>query len=327
MASVDKSKLKNVQKDFEAIKKEIAKSVVGQGKVVEGILRGLIANGHILIEGLPGIAKTLVVRTVAEVTGCKFSRIQFTVDLLPSDIVGITTYDKSRGFTILKGPVFANFVMADEINRATPKTQSALLEAMQEKQVTIGRTTYPLDKPFFVMATQNPIEQSGVYELPEAQVDRFLFKLKMDYPTLAEEELILEQNMTLKHFNDFKLKPIWNPKKILELQNLAKDIHIDNHISKYIVDIIDATRNPDKYKVHAGKYLQYGSSPRASIGLFISAKTQALLKGSDYVKPQHVKDVAYDVLRHRLLLNYEGQAENIDKDTIVKEILERVPTP
>ncbi len=327
MVTIEKRELKTVQKEFETIKQEINKIVVGQKEVTDGILRGLVANGHVLIEGLPGIAKTLLVRTVANVTGCKFSRIQFTVDLLPSDIVGITTYDKRRGFTVLKGPVFANFVMADEINRATPKTQSALLEAMQEKQVTIGRQTYQLDQPFFVMATQNPIEQSGVYELPEAQVDRFLFKLSMIYPTLEEEKQILNQNITTKQFDEFKLRQIWSPKKIMQLQKLAKQVHVDKHIESYIVDIIDATRHHEKYGIKTGKYLQYGSSPRASIGLFIAAKTQALLKGSDYVKPQHVKDIAYDVLRHRLLLNYEGQAENINKDEIVKEILQKIPTP
>ena len=327
MTAMEKKELKVVQKEFEDLRQEVSKTVVGQKEVIDGILRGLVANGHILIEGLPGIAKTLLVRTVANVTGCKFSRIQFTVDLLPSDIVGITTYDRGKGFNVLKGPIFANFVMADEINRATPKTQSALLEAMQERQVTIGRQTYSLDPPFFVMATQNPIEQSGVYELPEAQVDRFLFKLEMNYPSLEEEKQILNQNITTRHFDDFKLKQIWNPKKIIQLQELAKEVHVEKPIESYIVDIINATRHPDKYNLKTGKYLQYGSSPRASIGLFIAAKTQALLKGSEYVKPQHVKDIAYDVLRHRLLLNYEGQAENIRKDDIVKEILQKIPTP
>lgn len=323
----DKKRLKSCQEELSLVKKEIAKVIVGQKEVIDGILRGLIADGHVLIEGMPGIAKTLMVRAIAVVVGCKFSRIQFTVDLLPTDIIGITTYDKNKGFTVLKGPIFSNFVMADEINRAPPKVQSALLECMQEKQATIGRETYSMPTPFFVMATQNPIETAGVYELPEAQIDRFLFKLKMNYPGLEEEQYILNQNITLRRFEDYKLKGVLNPNKILELQKFAKSIYLDKDIENYVVKIVDATRNPEKYKIKLGKYIQYGGSPRASISLFIGGKCDAVLRGEPYVTPQNIKNVAYDVLRHRIILNYEGQAEGIKTENIIKEILSEIPTP
>ncbi|RME55447.1 MoxR family ATPase [Candidatus Woesearchaeota archaeon] len=309
------------------VKKEVKKTVIGQEAIVDGFLRGLLANGHVLVEGIPGIAKTLLVRTLAKVTGCQFSRIQFTVDLLPTDIVGLQTYQEGKGFYTIKGPIFANYVLADEINRAPPKTQSALLEAMQEKQATIGKETFPMMNPFFVMATQNPIEQEGTYRLPEAQVDRFIFKLLMPYPTMDEEQLILNTNMTLRKFEDYDLKAVLNPQTILKMQDFVKNIYLDKEIEKYIVRIIDATRYPNKYKLKYAKYIDWGASPRASIALFIGAKTQALLKGKQYVTPQHVKDVAYDVLRHRLLLTYEAEAEKITPDMVIKDILSRVPIP
>ena len=325
--SVSKDRLERYHKDIDIIKKEIKKVFVGQEYIVNGLLRGILANGHVLIEGLPGLAKTLVTRSIASVSGCRFSRIQFTVDLLPTDITGITAYDQRKGFYTVKGPIFANFVVADEINRAPPKTQSALLEAMQEKQVTIGRDTFTLEEPFFVIANNNPIESSGVYTLPESQLDRFLFKLKIGYPTEEEEQLILKQNMTLQKFEDFNLKPIMSPKRLIEMQQFVKSIHLNEEIEKYIIKLVNATRNPSNYSIKHGKYIEYGVSPRASIGLYIASKAEALLSGNAYVTPQHVKNVAPDVLRHRILLNYEGQAEGIKTEDIIKEILSRVPVP
>lgn len=327
MKGVDLKKVKLYYHLIDKVREEVAKTVVGQHKVINGFLRGLIANGHVLVEGVPGIAKTLLVRTLAKVTGSDFKRIQFTVDLLPTDIVGLESYVEGKGFITMKGPIFANFILADEINRTPPKTQSALLEAMQEKQVTIAKETYPLPKPFFVMATQNPLEQEGVYRLPEAQVDRFLFKLLMGYPNMEEEQEILLKNMTLKSFSDYDLNPILTPKKILEMQDFVHGIYLDKEIEKYIVRIIDATRNPNKYKISTAKYIEWGCSPRAGIGLFIGAKTEALLNGQGFVTPQHVKDVAYDVMRHRLILTYEAEAEKITTDDVIKEILARVPVP
>jgi len=327
MKGVDIKRVKLYHILLKKVREEVSKVVVGQEKVVTGFLRGLIANGHVLVEGVPGIAKTLVVRTLAIVTGCDFKRVQFTVDLLPTDIVGLESYVQGKGFITMKGPIFANFILADEINRTPPKTQSALLEAMQEKQVTIAKQTYPLPKPFFVMATQNPLEQEGVYRLPEAQVDRFLFKLLMGYPNMEEEQKILMQNMTTRRFEDFELNSILTPKKIIEMQEFVQQIYLDPEIEKYIVRIIDATRNPAKYKITNAKYIDWGCSPRAGIGLFIGAKTEALLDGKGFVTPQHVKDVAYDVMRHRLILTYEAEAEKITTDDVIKEILARVPVP
>ena len=320
-------KFKEYHDLFLKVKNECKKTIVGQDKVIEGLLRGIICDGHVLLEGVPGIAKTLIVRTLAKVIGGSYSRIQFTADLLPTDITGLTTYDKSKGFGVLKGPVFANFVIADEINRSPPKVQSALLEAMQEKQVTIGRETYQLPLPFFVMATQNPIESAGVYNLPEAQIDRFLFKLNIYYPNTDEEGEILKRNITLYSFDEYHLKSVINPKLIMEIQKFVKDIYVSKSIEKYITKIVDATRHPDKYNIKLGKYIEWGSSPRASIGLFIAAKAEALLRGQSFVTPHHVKTVALDVMRHRILLNYEGQAENINRDDIISEILNKVPIP
>ncbi len=313
------------QKLFTQIKTEVAKTVVGQQDIIESFLEALLCNGNCLVEGIPGIAKTLLVRTLAMVTGCKFSRIQFTPDLLPSDIVGITTYDENRGFYTIKGPIFANFVLGDEINRAPPKVQSALLEGMQEHQVTIGKTSYPLPVPFFVMATQNPVEQMGTYPLPEAQIDRFLYKLLMGYPTIDDEAQILHRNMSLQKFEEFDLKPILTPELIINIQKEVKRVYLDPKIEKYIVRISDATRFPQKYKISMGKYIEYGASPRSSISLFISSKAHALMTGRTFVTPFDVKYVAPKVLRHRIILNYEGQAEEITTDEIIKEILDKVP--
>jgi MoxR-like ATPase len=322
-----KKKAKHYHDVLLKLRHEISKVVVGQNEVLDGLFRGLLSNGHVLVEGVPGIAKTLIVKSLAQASGCKFSRIQFTVDLLPTDITGITSYSSKKGFHVIKGPVFANFLMGDEINRAPPKTQSALLEAMQEHQTTIGKTTFKLPAPFFVMATQNPIEQSGTYPLPEAQLDRFLFKIFIGYPSTDEEQLILSQNMTLKEFSDYKIKAVTHPSIIHAMQNFVKEVYLSKDVEKYIVKIVDATRNPDNYHIKLGKYIQYGCSPRASIGLYIAAKADAVLSGKAFVTPQNVKNVAYDVLRHRLLINYEGQADDIKPDLIIKEILAKVKVP
>ncbi|MEK6907075.1 MAG: MoxR family ATPase [Nanoarchaeota archaeon] len=320
--------VKKYQKILQLIRDESSNIIVGQDEVINGLLRALLCDGHVLLEGIPGIAKTLIIRTLAKVTGCHYSRIQFTADLLPTDLVGLTTYIKEKDeFRVNKGPVFANYVIADEINRSPPKTQSALLEAMQERQVTIGNKTYPLPDPFFVMATQNPIESSGVYPLPEAQIDRFLFKIKIVYPKLHEENEILTKNITLKRFDEVKLSSVTNPREIIAMQEFIKKIYLSKEVENYIIKLVDATRNPNKYKINSGQYIEWGCSPRASIGLYIASKAEALIKGSNYVTPAHVKAVAHDVMRHRILLNYEGQAENIKTDDIVTEVLSKVPIP
>lgn len=322
--------LEKIKKDHEhiaAIKSEIAKAVTGQNDVVDGVLRATFANGSVLLEGVPGTAKTMLMRTISQVMGCAFSRIQFTPDLLPSDILGITTYERERGFYVLKGPIFANFVLADEINRAPPKVQSALLECMQEKQATIGRETFPIQLPFFVLATQNPIESLGTYPLPEAQIDRFIFKLAIGYPTEEDEEQILDRNMTIAKFESFKLERISGPEEILAIQDDVKKIYMDPKIKKYIVQIVSATRKPDKYNIRLGKYVEWGSSPRASIGLYIGAKADALMHGKPFVSPNNVKAVAHDVMRHRIIVNYEGQSEGITTDSIITEILQKIPVP
>jgi len=311
--------------DIKKVKQEIARVVVGQDEIVDSLLRAILADGHVIVEGVPGIAKTLLIRTLAVVTGCSFKRIQFTVDLLPTDITGITSYNEQKGFYVVKGPIFANYIIADEINRAPPKTQSALLEAMQEKQTTIGKTTFPMMKPFFVMANNNPIEQSGVYPLPEAQVDRFLFKLKMNYPDEKQSKSIIEQNITLKKFEDYNLKAITNPEKILQMQDFTKKVKHTDKIKDYICRIVSATRNPKKYGITYGKYIEWGASPRANIGLFIAAKADAVMKDNKFVTPAHVKNISCDVLRHRILLNYRGRAEGVSTDDVVKEILSKVP--
>ncbi|MFH1409775.1 MAG: MoxR family ATPase [Nanoarchaeota archaeon] len=319
--------IKEAQKTLAQVKAEIAKAVVGQEDVIDAIITALISRGNVLLEGVPGIAKTLIVRSFAKVMGCSFKRIQFTPDLLPTDITGIRTYDSKKGFYIIKGPIFANFILADEINRAPPKVQSTLLEVMQERQVTLGKETFPLDPPFFVLATQNPIESLGTYPLPEAQVDRFIFKILIGYPDVKSEQKILTNNISIEEFGSFNLKSIMNPAKILELQTQVKSIYVDPKIEKYIVDIVTATRDTGKYALKLGKYLEWGASPRASISLYIAAKAMALQEGKHYATPHNVKQVAPHVLRHRLILNYEGQSERITADMIIQEILSKVPIP
>ncbi len=313
-----------VRRMVEEVEKEISKVVVGQREIIRDVIRAILCDGHVLVEGVPGVAKTLIVKAMSEIVGCDMKRVQFTVDLLPTDITGIMSYTPKKGFEIIKGPIFTNFIIADEINRSPPKTQSALLEAMQEKAVTISKETYILPKPFFVMATENPLEVSGVYTLPEAQVDRFLFKLIVPYPKDDEEKYILDQNVTIKNFNEYKLKKILNPKKITEMQEEVKKVFTSDAIKDYIVKIVHETRRKD---LEMSKYISVGGSPRASIALHIAAKAEALMNGRTYVTPSDVKTVAYPVLRHRIILNYEAEAEQVKSDHIIKHILSKVNAP
>ncbi len=314
-------KIREVSELISETKEEIAKAVVGQDKVIDAFMCALLCDGHVLLEGVPGIAKTLIVKSLAEASGCSAKRIQFTVDLLPSDILGITTYTPNKGFETIKGPIFANFIIADEINRSPPKTQSALIEAMQEKQVTIAKETFKLPLPFFVMANNNPIETSGVYDLPEAQIDRFLFKLLIEYPQNKEEKKIMENNITLKKFEDFNIKPILSPQKIIDMQRITKGIYMDDKVKNYIIKIIDKTRKKD---FKNSQYIEWGGSPRASIGLFIASKAWALMNGRDYVMPEDIKDIAHYVLRHRIILSYKAGAERINSDDVIDEILRKI---
>ncbi len=303
------------------MKKEIAKVLVGQDEVVDGLIRGILCDSHVLLEGVPGLAKTLAIKALGLVSGCKVKRVQFTVDLLPTDIIGITSYTPGKGFEVIKGPIFANFLIADEINRAPPKTQSALMEGMQERQVTIGRKGFELPSPFFVMATENPIENAGVYPLPEAQIDRFLFKVVMDYPKLEEERKIMDTNMTLKRFEDFDLKPVVTPEDLLEIQEITKKIYLDDRIKTYILDIVRKTREKN---FENAEYISYGVSPRATIGLYIASKAKALMDGRNFVIPEDVKEIVFDVLRHRLILSYKATLKNISPDDIINTILNEV---
>lgn len=305
---------------------EMNKVIVGQKYMVERLLIGLLGQGHILLEGVPGLAKTLAINTLSQAVHGTFSRIQFTPDLLPADVIGTLIYNmKLNDFSIKKGPIFANFVLADEINRAPAKVQSALLEAMQEKQVTIGEETYLLDKPFLVMATMNPIEQEGTYPLPEAQMDRFMLKTVINYPQLAEEQLIIRQNLK-ESFS--KVNQVVTLEQILRAQNAAREVYMDEKIEKYILDIIFATRNPEKYNLAEIKPLiQYGASPRGSINLAIASKCYAFIKRRGYVIPEDVRAVVHDVLRHRIGVTYEAEAENITSEDLINKIVNQIEVP
>lgn len=300
--------------------------IVGQKHLVESLLIGLLSDGHVLLEGVPGLAKTLAIKTLASLIDAKYSRIQFTPDLLPADVVGTMVYSqKDESFQVKKGPIFANFVLADEINRAPAKVQSALLEAMQERQVTIGKQTFLLPEPFLVLATQNPIEQEGTYPLPEAQVDRFMLKVVIDYPKLEEEKLIIRQNINGEKFN---VKPILKADEILEARKVVRQVYLDEKIERYIVDIVFATRYPEKYDLKELKdMIGFGGSPRASINLALAARTYAFITRRGYVIPEDVRAVAHDVLRHRIGLTYEAEASNITSDEIISKILNKVEVP
>lgn len=301
-------------------------TIVGQKHLVESLLIALLSNGHVLLEGVPGLAKTLAIKTLAQLIDAKYSRIQFTPDLLPADVSGTMVYSvKNEQFQVKKGPIFANFVLADEINRAPAKVQAALLEAMQERQVTIGDHTFPLDEPFLVMATQNPIEQEGTYPLPEAQVDRFLLKVVIGYPTREEEKLIIRQNLSNKRP---AIRPVLDPKEVVEAQKVVEQIYIDEKIERYIVDIVFATRFPDQCGLPELKsIIAFGASPRASISLAKAAKSYAFLRQRGYVIPEDVRAVCHDVMRHRIGLTYEAEANNITADEIISEILDKVIVP
>ena len=300
--------------------------IVGQKHLVESLLIGLLSDGHVLLEGVPGLAKTLAIKTLASLIDAQYSRIQFTPDLLPADVIGTMVYSqKDETFQVKKGPVFANFVLADEINRAPAKVQSALLEAMQERQVTIGNETFGLPKPFLVLATQNPIEQEGTYPLPEAQVDRFMLKVVIDYPKQEEEKLIIRQNI---NGDKFEVKPILKADEIIEARKVVRQVYLDEKIEKYIVDIVFATRYPEKYDLKELKdMIGFGGSPRASINLALAARSYAFIKRRGYVIPEDVRAVAHDVLRHRIGLTYEAEASNMTSDEIVSKILNKVEVP
>ena len=305
---------------------EMHKVIIGQKQMIERLMIGLLANGHILLEGVPRLAKTLAIKSLANCIDAKFSRLQFTPDLLPADLLGTLIYSqKKEEFSIKKGPIFANLVLADEINRAPAKVQSALLEAMQERQVTIGENTYKLDEPFLVLATQNPIEQEGTYPLPEAQVDRFMLKVVLNYPKKEEEKLIIRMNM-LK--SKPSLLPILSPKDIIEARDVVRQVYIDEKIEQYIVDIVFATRFPQDYGLESLKdMISFGASPRASINLALAARAYAFIKRRGYVIPEDVRAVCYDVMRHRIGLSYEAEANNMTSDEIITEILNTVEVP
>lgn len=319
-------RIKNESAFVDVLNMELGKSIVGQKYMTERLLLALLSNGHILLEGVPGLAKTLAIKSLASAIHGKFSRIQFTPDLLPADLVGTMIYNqKENDFAVKKGPVFANFVLADEINRAPAKVQSALLEAMQEKQVTIGDSTYKLEEPFLVLATQNPIEQEGTYPLPEAQVDRFMLKVVITYPKKEEEQLIIRQNMNL---SDKPINAVVKKEDILNARKTVREVYMDEKIERYILDIVFATRKPEDYKLNKIKpFISYGGSPRASINLAIAAKGYAFIKRRGYVIPEDVRAVCYDVMRHRVGLTYEAEAENITSEEVISEILNAVEVP
>lgn len=312
---------------IDTLRNEVGKIIIGQSYMLDRLLIGLLSNGHVLLEGVPGLAKTLTIKSLSQAIHAKFSRIQFTPDLLPADVIGTMIYNQQRNeFVVRKGPIFANFILADEINRAPAKVQSALLEAMQERQVTIGDTTYKLDEPFLVLATQNPLEQEGTYPLPEAQVDRFLMKVVVGYPTREEEQLIIRQNvqgLTVPAINQ-----VVSVNEIVNARQMVRDIYMDEKVEQYILDIVFATRNPSEYKLDNLKPLiSYGSSPRGSINLAVASKAQAFLNKRGYVIPEDVRAISNDVLRHRIGLTYEAEAENVNVVDVIDQIIQKINLP
>lgn len=316
---------KHFAAELEALRGEMKSVIVGQEAVIDRLIIALCADGHVLLEGVPGIAKTLSIRTLSQCIDCSFVRLQFTPDLLPADIMGTKIYNqKDASFSTIRGPVFSNFVLADEINRALPKVQSALLEAMQEKQVTIQGEMHQLARPFFVLATQNPIESEGTYPLPEAQVDRFMFKVLMTYPDKDDEVKILDR---FTQGSTITPKKVMSAEKILAIQSFTRSLYADAAIKRYVTELVDATRHSAAYAIDTAKYVAYGASPRASISLILGAKARALLAGRGFVLPEDVKAVAHDVLRHRIILTYEGEAEGMTPDAIIDRILQNVKVP
>lgn len=313
------------QQKVKQVYSEVAKVVVGQEYMVNRLLVGLFTNGHILLEGVPGLAKTLTISTVARVLHLDFARIQFTPDLLPADLVGTMIYNQKEGkFEVKKGPIFANIVLADEINRSPAKVQSALLEAMQEKQVTIGETTFKLDKPFLVMATQNPVENEGTYPLPEAQIDRFMMKVFVDYPT-KEHELEIMRRISNMQFS-YEVSPVLTKEDIFAIREEVNKVKMSESLERYIIELVTATRKPKEYKLdHEAQYIQFGASPRASINMNLAAKAVAFMDGRDYVLPEDIKEVALDVMNHRIILNYEAEADSVRTADIIKALLTKVP--
>ncbi len=318
--------IKECSGPFRSITCQVNRVLVGQEKLVHRMLIGLLADGHLLIEGVPGLAKTTAVATLAKAIDTGFQRLQFTPDLLPADLIGTLVYrPQDQTFVVQKGPIFSNLILADEINRAPAKVQSALLEAMQERQVTIGSETFPLEKPFLVMATQNPVEQEGTYQLPEAQTDRFMLKVIVDYPR-REEELQILRRMGRTH-TEFDIQPVTCPKAIMAARELVDEVYVDEKVQNYIVDLVMATRNPEAYGLPLTDLIQFGASPRATINLTLAARANAFLAGRGYVVPEDVKELALDVLRHRVMVSYEAEAEERNSESIVSEILHHIPVP
>ncbi len=312
---------------IEDIYSELRKVIIGQRYMIDRLLIGLLADGHVLLEGVPGLAKTLTVSSLAQVISTRFQRLQFTPDLLPADLIGTLIYNqKEAEFTVKKGPIFANIILADEINRSPAKVQSALLEAMQELQVTIGDTTFPLDDPFLVLATQNPVEQEGTYPLPEAQVDRFMMKINIDYPSEKEELEIMR--LMAKTGKTEQLKPVVSPEKIMNARSVVNEIYMDEKVEQYIIDLVFATRNPDKYRLHKlTELINFGASPRASINLNLGARAHAFMEHRAYVTPEDVRTIAMDVLRHRIIPTFEAEAENVTTEDLIEEIMGAVQVP
>lgn len=320
-------KIQSTSVFMDRLRDEVGRVIIGQYYMLDRLLIGLLSNGHVLLEGVPGLAKTLAIKSLSQAIHAKFSRIQFTPDLLPADVIGTMIYNQQRNeFMVRKGPIFANFILADEINRAPAKVQSALLEAMQERQVTIGEQTYKLDEPFLVLATQNPLEQEGTYPLPEAQVDRFIMKVIVDYPTKQEEQIIIRQNV--QGMQSASVQQVVSIQEILQARDLCRQVYMDEKIEQYILDIVFATRTPEKYRLEKLKPLiSYGGSPRASINLALAAKAHAFLNKRGYVIPEDVRSISKDVLRHRLGLTYEAEAENVDVEHVINDILKAIQVP
>jgi MoxR-like ATPase len=319
-------KAEELSQTIKTMEQEIQKGYVGQHEVIHMIMLCVVAGGNILLEGVPGLGKSLLVELLGRVVeNTEFNRIQFTPDLLPSDIVGVEAYNEDKGFYVEKGPIFANFILADEINRAPPKVQSAMLEAMQEHKVSIGDETFKLPEPFFTMATQNPVEQGGTYPLPEAQIDRFLFKIYLDYPKKRNEQKIIDMNANIQDMDDFDVGAVVTEQDVLNIQEFAKVVTVRDEIKEYIVDLVDASRNPSDYGMEYSEYIDWGCTPRASINLALAGRANAMYNGRHYVTPEDIRAVIKDVFIHRIILNYEGEAKGLEVEDVIENIVDRVP--